>query len=234
MRNNQPITQREYALPDDVYLISRTDIKGRITYANPAFIEVSGFSHEELIGAPHSLVRHPDMPEAAFENLWQTIQAGKAWEGLVKNRRKDGDFYWVHATVTPILEGGEIQGFASVRVRAEPEACERAERDYSAMKAGGKRLVLERGQVRRRGLLARLRRLNLRSMRARLVSLIGVAVVLVVASGGMGLYALNEAGDRFTRLNQDGLEDVARLQKLDQLVTQSHQFLSRYERVDLI
>ena len=235
MQNNQPVTHREYVIEDDSYLISRTDLKGRITYVNPAFIEVSGFSHEELVGAPHSIVRHPDMPEAAFADLWQTVEAGKSWEGLVKNRRKNGDHYWVHASVTPILEGGEIQGYASVRVKATAEACQQAEQAYALMREGkGKRLTLKRGQLLQRGLLARVGRVNLRSMRARLVTLIGLAAVLLVASGGMGLYALEEAGQRFTRLSQDGLEDVARLQKLDQWVTQSHQTLSRRERLELL
>ncbi|TDX31014.1 methyl-accepting chemotaxis sensory transducer with TarH sensor /methyl-accepting chemotaxis sensory transducer with Pas/Pac sensor [Modicisalibacter xianhensis] len=235
MQNNQPVTHREYILDDDSYLISRTDLKGRITYVNPAFIEVSGFSAEELIGAPHSIVRHPDMPEAAFADLWQTIEAGNSWEGLVKNRRKNGDHYWVHASVTPIFEGGEIQGYASVRVKATEEDCQRAERAYAQLREGAtKHYRLDRGQLRRRGLVARLARTNVRSMRARLVTLIGAAAVLVLASGGMGLYALNEAGERFTRLNQDGLEDVARLQKIDQLVTQSHQSLARRERLELL
>ena len=90
MRNNQPVTNREYALKGDDFLISRTNRRGRITYANPAFIEVSGFTREELIGAPHNIVRHPDMPEQAFENLWRTLKEGGTWIGLVKNRRKDG------------------------------------------------------------------------------------------------------------------------------------------------
>ena len=79
MRNNQPVTQREVELKQDDFLVSRTDLKGRITYANPAFIEISGYQHEELIGAPHNLIRHPDMPSPAFENLWKTVQAGETW-----------------------------------------------------------------------------------------------------------------------------------------------------------
>ncbi len=81
MRNNQPVTQREVELKQDDFLVSRTDLKGRITYANPAFIEISGYRHDELIGAPHNLIRHPDMPPPAFHNLWQTVQAGDTWRG---------------------------------------------------------------------------------------------------------------------------------------------------------
>jgi PAS domain S-box-containing protein len=101
--SNEHLKSREYILSPDDFLISRTDLSGRITYANPAFIEVSGFSWNELKGAQHSIVRHPQMPRAAFENLWDTLKAGQAWDGLVKNRRKDGQYYWVEAHVTPRL-----------------------------------------------------------------------------------------------------------------------------------
>lgn len=104
MRNNQPITQREYKLNDQHLLITRTDLDGRITYANAAFVEVSGFEHAELIGANHNIIRHPDMPPEAFADLWQAIKRGDSWQGVVKNRRKNGDHYWVQATVTPIVE----------------------------------------------------------------------------------------------------------------------------------
>ena len=100
---------------EDQYLISRTDTKGRILYANPAFIEVSGFSREELIGKAHNIVRHPDMPPQAYEDLWRTLQAGESWLGLVKNRRKDGGYYWVLANATPIVENGEVVAYSSVR-----------------------------------------------------------------------------------------------------------------------
>ena len=85
MRNNQPVYDKEYTLHDEQYLISRTDSRGRIIYANPAFVEVSGFSRDELVGAAHNIVRHPDMPEEAFEDLWRTIQRGESWTGVVKN-----------------------------------------------------------------------------------------------------------------------------------------------------
>ena len=93
MRNNLPITNREYVLQDREIIVSKTDLKGNITYANQDFIRISGFSEAELLGAPHNIVRHPDMPEEAFADLWQTLQAGKAWTGIVKNRCKNGDHY---------------------------------------------------------------------------------------------------------------------------------------------
>ncbi|MGM0481470.1 MAG: methyl-accepting chemotaxis protein [Pseudomonadota bacterium] len=134
MRNNQPVTQNEYRFPDDQRLISSTDKNGNIQYFNQAFQQVSGFSREELQGAPHNLVRHPDMPSAVYENMWKTISQGKPWMGLVKNRRKDGDHYWVSAYVTPIFENDSIMGFESVRVMPSEEQKQRADRSYARMR----------------------------------------------------------------------------------------------------
>lgn len=131
MKNNQPVTQREVAFPPNAYLVSRTDLKGVITYANDAFVNISGFSRDELIGKSHNLVRHPDMPMAAFKELWTTVQSGMPWRGLVKNRCKNGDFYWVEAFVVPLKKNGQVVGYMSVRTpaaankRAAAEACTR-------------------------------------------------------------------------------------------------------------
>ncbi|PSJ22539.1 chemotaxis protein [Halomonas sp. ND22Bw] len=235
MRNNQPITQREVVLDDDHFLISRTDLKGRITYANPAFIEVSGFSKDELIGAPHNLVRHPDMPPAAFQDLWDTLAAGKTWHGLVKNRCKNGDYYWVDASVSPILEDGEVVGHASMRTKADPADIELAETVYARMREGHKTgYRLDKGWLERRGLRGALGRLNLSSMRAKMVAMVAVAGGLLAVTGGMGLFGIDDAGQRLQTLNRDGLQDVARLQQIDQVITQSHQNLTRREPFELI
>jgi len=187
MRNNQPVTQHEYALKGDDFLISRTNRRGRITYANPAFIEVSGFDREELIGAPHNIVRHPDMPEQAFENLWGTLKNGDTWIGLVKNRRKDGGYYWVRAHVTPIVEDGEIAGFVSVRLKADKASIDAAEQAYTALREGrGGHLYLHRGEIRRRGVVAALRRWNPRSMSSRLALLYLACAVPLAGAGLIG------------------------------------------------
>ena len=117
MRTNLPVTDTEYELADDVALVSMTDLDSYITYANPAFIETSGYTKEELIGQPHNLVRHPDMPPEAYADLWRTVQSGRQWTAPVKNRRKNGDFYWVKANVTPIVKDGRPVGYMSVRVK---------------------------------------------------------------------------------------------------------------------
>jgi len=109
------IVDQEVPFPEGRLIVSRTDTQGVITHVNQAFIDMSAYSREELIGAPHYILRHPDMPAAAFKDLWDTISAGRKWHGYVKNLRKDGAFYWVHAVVVPNVREGKIIGYSSVR-----------------------------------------------------------------------------------------------------------------------
>lgn len=136
MRKNLPVTNHEKTFKPSQKLISSTDLKGKIKHCNQAFVEISGFSREELIGQPHNIVRHPDMPPEAYENMWSYLKAGKPWMGLVKNRCKNGDFYWVSAYVTPVTEKGQIVGYESVRSCPERSDVQRAERLYASMRAG--------------------------------------------------------------------------------------------------
>ena len=136
MKNNQPVTQREITFPASQRLISATNAKGVIAYCNDEFVEVSGFSREELIGSPHNIVRHPDMPEAVFAHMWSYLKDGKSWMGIIKNRCRNGDYYWVNAYVTPILENGKITGYESVRVKPEPEQVRRATALYERLRHG--------------------------------------------------------------------------------------------------
>ncbi|WP_280951665.1 methyl-accepting chemotaxis protein [Salinicola lusitanus] len=215
-------------IDDSMYLISRTDLKGRITYANPAFVEVSGFSREELIGAPHNIVRHPDMPAAAFADLWETLQKGENWSGVIKNRRKDGSHYWVQSTVTPIIEDGKIAGYTSVRTKVADQRRRLAEQHYPMLLAGRKRGVrLDRGELKPRGVIPVLRRLSLRSLKGRLISMIALALIALAVSGGVSVYALHENGQRLQALTNNGLEDLARLQKIDQLMSRGRDLVSK-------
>lgn len=228
MRNNQPVTDQEFVISESDYLISRTDLKGRITYANPAFVRISGFSREELIGAPHNIIRHPDMPPAAFENLWKTLQKGENWSGVIKNRRKDGSHYWVQSTVTPIVEGGKVVGYTSVRVKVADKSRRLAEKHYPQLLAGRNRGVkLDHGELKPRGVLPAIRRLNLRSLKGRLVTMTVLALVVLAGSGGVSLFALHESGQRLQQLTNDGLEDLARLQKIDQLMSKGRDLVDK-------
>ena len=153
MRVNTPVVDQEYPFPESETLVSTTDLKGRITYCNPAFITVSGYTREELLGQPHNMIRHPDMPEEAFRDMWETIASGIPWSALVKNRRKDGSYYWVKANVTPLMEHDRPTGYMSVRTRpdrAEVQAATLLYRQMQDEKARGQILHrLERGQLKR-------------------------------------------------------------------------------------
>lgn len=136
MKMNGPVTNVEQTFSPEQRLISATDASGNITYCNSEFVRISGYTEQELLGSPHKLVRHPDMPAAVFAVMWQYLRAGKSWMGVVKNRCKNGDYYWVSAYVTPIQEGGRIVGYESVRVKPTREQVDRAQKLYDRIGDG--------------------------------------------------------------------------------------------------
>jgi methyl-accepting chemotaxis protein len=190
MRTNLPVTQNEYMLRDGSSIVSKTDVKGRITYVNGDFVEASGFTEAELIGQPHNMVRHPDMPEEAFEDLWTTLKAGKPWTGVVKNRRKNGDHYWVVANAAPLKEGSSVVGYISVRSKPTRELVEACEKAYRMFKEGrqGKNVIRD-GKVVKPSWLGRLNFFNRVGLGAKgattgllfaLPPLVGIALALGV------------------------------------------------------
>ena len=147
-RINLPLVNEEVLAPADDNIVSTTDAKGRITYVNSVFVEVSGFSREELMGKAHNIVRHPDMPARAFQDLWDTVSVGKPWTGVVKNRCKDGRYYWVVANVAPIFDRGELVGYSSVRGRSTPEQVAAADALYKLWNEDkAAHLVLKNGHI---------------------------------------------------------------------------------------
>lgn len=125
----------EIELDTRAFLVSETDEKGRITFANDDFCEVAGYTIDELIGKPHNIVRHPDMPRAAFKDLWDTIKSGKKWRGFVKNKAKDGRYYWVYATVFPFMNCDGQKGYISCRRKVSHMEKEKYEKLYKQMRA---------------------------------------------------------------------------------------------------
>ncbi len=195
MRTNLPVTQTERELRNDARLVSKTDLKGVITYANDEFIAVSGYTQQELMGQPHNIVRHPDMPPAAFADLWRTLDRGEPWSGLVKNRCKNGDYYWVEANVMPLREGGRTVGYISVRVKPTPDQVRAAEARYAALRAG-------KGN----GLLSRVAD-GLSTMTLRTRVLTGL-MLLVSLAGSLGVWWMLDYRATMTMARQDGVRQA--------------------------
>jgi aerotaxis receptor len=198
MRTNLPVTQREYQFPGTETLLSTTDTSSHIAYANAAFIRTSGFATDELMGQPHNLVRHPDMPVEAFADMWRSLKEGQSWRALVKNRRKDGDHYWVRANAAPMRRNGQVVGYLSVRTkpsRAEVETTEALYRRFKEGRASG--IAFHRGLIVRTGLMRWASALQLlpAAWRVRLPLLgVGTAMGVALSFSGLGGAALASMG----------------------------------------
>jgi PAS domain S-box-containing protein len=174
MRKNLPVTQKEITVPEGAVLISKTDLKGIITYASGEFIKLSGFSESELIGQPHNTVRHPDMPPGVYQDMWNKIQNGRPWTGIVKNRCKSGDHYWVYAELSPIRKDGNIQGYMSNRFKASRDQIRQAEELYKKESLWTKQPKSE---------LTKKKRFNTIKSKINAMLVIGIVSLLALASG---------------------------------------------------
>ncbi len=205
MKRNLPVTQNEVVLEEGSMIVSQTDMKGIITSVNEVFTEISGFSESELIGKNHNIVRHPDMPPIAFADLWETIKAGNPWTGVVKNRCKNGDFYWVEANVTPLVEGGVTTGYISVRSKPTRAQIESAEKLYADINAGkvkqswGEKLIAFKNNISIQQLL--------------LSSALLTAIVLGFVTM-FSLYGLNANKQAFDSVYSDRVIPIKRLKVL--------------------
>lgn len=198
MRQNLPVTDIERHLRDGDSIVSRTNTLGIITYVNTAFCEISGYRQDELIGQPHNIIRHPDMPAAVFADLWATLKAGKSWRGLIKNRCKDGGFYWVEANANPIFADDEVVGYMSLRTRPTAEQVRRAQRAYADLRDGSRhgRWRLHRGRLVRsgwRGLLARLHQPRIRDRIAVIIAALALTGLLSTGYALSGMASNNAA-----------------------------------------
>ena len=210
MKINLPVTQVEVPFPRGKYLVSKTDLKGAITYANDEFVEISGFSREELIGKNHNLVRHPDMPPQAFADLWQTVQSGQPWRGFVKNRAKDGAFYWVDAFVVPLYQGDSPIGYMSVR--SEPSRADIAAADALYRQLKDSKAALPKKSA---GWLGRM------SIKARMsIAVVGGALMLV---GGayVGMTGQYQANQSLERVYKGRLDPVIKMSRMMELVAEN-------------
>lgn len=177
------VTQYEYPLDDDTTLMSTTDLHSYMTHTNDTFVQVSGFTLQELLGQPHNIVRHPDMPKAAFADMWYTLQKGEPWSGIVKNRRKNGDHYWVRANAVPMVRNGQMTGYMSIRTRATEDEVAAVEPLYKALNEGRCKKRIHKGLVVRKGWLGKLPAMPLRwRVRSVMAILFAVMAATLVAS----------------------------------------------------
>ena len=184
MSSHPYVSQQNTPLDDDITLMSTTDLQSYITHANDTFVQVSGYQLNELLDKPHNLVRHPDMPKAAFADMWYTLKQGELWSGIVKNRRKNGDHYWVRANAVPMVREGRVTGYMSIRTRATDEEIAAVEPLYKALNEGRCNRRIHKGLVVRKGWLGKLPALPIR-WRVRSVMAI-MFIVLAAALQQMG------------------------------------------------
>ncbi len=184
-------TNQEYVLTDTDLIVSKTDLKGVITYVNDDFIRIGGFSRAELIGKPHNILRHPDMPKAAFEDLWKTLKLGKSWTGIVKNKTKDGGSYWVRANIMPLFEQGKVVAYLSVRNKPSATEIATASKLYQEMQAGRSRARLDAGEVIEPNFSKAIVRIfsNI-SIKTKLITLVALSLLSLAGIAGYGSYGL--------------------------------------------
>ncbi|MDH5392535.1 MAG: methyl-accepting chemotaxis protein [Gammaproteobacteria bacterium] len=218
MRINEPVTHNEKVMREDQFLVTKTDLKGIITFVNRDFMEISGFTRDELVGKNHNVVRHPDMPPAAFEDLWSTVKNENPWVGLVKNRCKNGDYYWVDANVTPILEGGRIAGYMSVRNKPSRDKVAAAERLYADLNAG---------KTLKPSLMSRINIFNKMKIWQKLL-FVGVLFFALIGALATNIYLLTDEDVVFTKQEKVGVEYIGAIRQVMQSLPQHRGMSAAY------
>jgi len=218
MRMNTPVTTNEFVMPDGMMIVSRTDMGGRILDANQDFVDVSGFVWDDLKNQPHNLVRHPDMPPAAFADLWATLKAGQPWRGFVKNRRKNGDYYWVLANAAPYKQNGQVTGYVSIRIKPtdqEKRAAEALYKDIREGKAGNVAVVA--GRIRKTGFWAAVDKFLAGTISRRVAVLLTFMLVALLGVGTGGVLAGKSLNASLEALSAQAMKpsfDIARISQL--------------------
>ena len=211
MRTNAPVTNVEYPIDDQTLIVSKTDTKGNLVYFNDQFVAASGFTIAELTGQPHNIIRHPDMPSEAFESLWGTLKLGKPWIGAVKNRRKNGDFYWVLASATPLWDNGQISGYMSIGSKLPADQRREAEQAYALLR--GKQshnYRIDAGIIRQRSVFDHIAVFT-RTLNARLITLAATLVLFMLTIGVVGILATRDSNARMKSIYEDRVVPLAQL-----------------------
>jgi methyl-accepting chemotaxis protein len=219
MQINMPVTNVERTVLESDSIVSKTDLKGIITFINEDFIRISGFSEEELLGAPHSIVRHPDMPPEAFEDLWKALKAGRPWTGVVKNRCKNGDYYWVLANAAPIYENNQLVGYMSVRSKPSYEQITASISAYKLFREGrADNLKIQDGKVVKSTLLTKLDLFKNLNVQTRLTTVIAIASILLLVVGGIGLFGMSKTHDGLRAVYEDRTLPIMQISAIQKLL----------------
>ncbi len=222
MRTNLPVTSNEYILTDNDSIVSKTDLSGKITYVNDDFLRISQFAEAELIGQPQNIVRHPDMPVEAFVDLWEVIKSGRPWVGMVKNRCKNGDFYWVRANVTPIFERGQITGYMSVRSKPSRTDIESTDRIYQMFREGkAGSLKIQEGKVVKHSAWDRLNPVKNMRLRGKLATSMGMMSALLMIIGLLGIWSSSQTQNSFQDLYDNRLVALAQVDTIARALNRS-------------
>jgi methyl-accepting chemotaxis protein len=227
MKINMPVTNTEVIFDESQFMLTKTDLKGVITFVNKDFVDVSGYGEAELVGASHNIVRHPDMPVEAFEDMWRSLKAGKSWTGMVKNRTKSGDFYWVEANASPVIENDVITGFLSARSKPTRQQIDEAAGAYRLFKDGkAKGLSIIEGKVVKKSLLNTLnKKWQNFKVYQRLLTMIAFALVVAVTQAVIGLHELSVANNTFNSVYKDRMFPVKDLSEISRLMLENRTHL---------
>lgn len=216
MRNNGPVTQHEVVMPEGSMIVSKTDDKGRIQFVNEDFIDISGFVKEELIGQPHNLIRHQDMPPEAFEDMWRDLKAGLPWSGYVKNRVKNGDHYWVHANAMPVVENGRTTGYISIRNKPNAAVVQVVSGIYKKFIEGNaKGLSIVHGRVIDSHFKSRMSRWYMK-LGNKVSVMAGILCTLMLVVGGSGIFVASEIKESLRTVYEDRVVAADQLSNIEQ------------------
>lgn len=218
MRDNQPVTNREIEMGRDSVLVSRTDMSGRIQYVNKDFIDISAFSKEEMVGQPHNIIRHPDMPAAAFEDMWRDLKAGLPWSGYVKNRTKNGDHYWVHTNTIPNIENGQPVGYIAIRRRPDMAVVRTIEALYKQFRDGtASGIAIQHGRIVSLNFKAKVSR-YLQHLVAKINVMGGLLCLLLLVGAGVGVHNSSEITESLRTVYEDRTICAAQLSSIGSLM----------------
>jgi methyl-accepting chemotaxis protein len=219
MERGLPVTNTEYVLKDNDSIVSMTDRKGIITYVNEDFLRISGYSKDELIDTSLNIMRHPDVPPEAYEDLWNSLKADRPWTGVVKNRCKNGDFFWVLTNATPYRENGQLAGNMSVRTKPSRAQIEEAEAAYRLIREGrAGNLKVQDGKIVKSSIWGKLNLFKNLSIKSRLMFVVGLLSLLLLLIGGMGLYGMNKTNESLRTVYEDRTIALSRINLIESLI----------------